>query len=59
MADHQSFALGIKLLAPVALAKQGPGNFDLKAIGVESTVSGGTHQQAGGFINKAESDATS
>ena len=57
MADRQSFTLGIKLLAPVVLAKKGPANFDFTAIGVESAVSGGTHQQAGGFINEAECTA--
>ena len=59
MVDHQSYALGIKLLALVVLAKKGPANFDFTAIGVESAVSGGTHQQAGGFINEAKSTATS
>ena len=59
LADHQSFALDIKLLAPVVFAKKGPANFDFMAIGAESAVSGGTHQQAGGFINEAESAAIS
>ncbi len=58
MADHQSFTLGIKLLAPVVLAKKGPANFGFTAIRVEIAVSGRAHQQAGGFINEAESAAT-
>ena len=33
MVDHQSYALGIKLLALVVLAKKGPANFDFTAIG--------------------------
>ena len=58
MADYQSFTLGIKLLAPVVLAKKGPANFDFTAIGVEIALLGRTHQQAGGFIHEAESAAT-